>query len=138
ADGFDQGFSRWDFNTGLTVGPTAGATGPAAIRDAAPGRAAQAWRRLWTKRSELWARVRVRPQAQGAGPAGLLALGTRAGPIGRLEGAGDGPLAVRGPGGATLTSRKALPLGQWHELQLHATLAGGGRVEAFLDGKKVQ
>jgi hypothetical protein len=144
ADRFETGdLSRWTTIGGLSVGTSEPSAGRYGARATSTGAAVYAFATLPAPRDEVWYRVHFKVVSQGANNIDLAGLRTTASPglIGRLFVNTTGKLGFIDDAttpAATTMSTTTVSTGAWHELQLHAKIAGAsGRVDVWLDGTPV-
>ncbi len=140
ADGFESGLSAWNVSGAFTVDPSAAFDGTYGAQELANGTAASATHTLVDPQTDLYYRVRFKIASQDTQTAYLMRLRTAA--SASLLGiyvTGTGRLGYRNDqAGASVQSTTSVTLGTWHELQVHATVAGTqGSIQVWLDGTSV-
>jgi chitodextrinase len=141
ADGFESGdLASWSASGAFTVDPAAAFAGTYGADEVANGTPASATHTLIDPQTDLYYRVRFKIVSQDTQTAYLMRLRT-AGSASLLGVyvSGTGRLAYRNDNaGQGTQSSTTVTLGVWHELQVHAVVAGAnGSVQVWLDGTSV-
>lgn len=140
SDGFESGdLSQWSGGSGLVVQQQEVYAGVFAARGTSTGAASYVFKRLATNQSDLYYRVRVKSISQGS---------RWIYPMRFLTASGGQILALFLTGGSsakigyqnyvtssTVTSASTVSRGLWHEVEVHAKVAGASSLEeVWLDG----
>lgn len=140
ADDFESGdLARWSAASGLSVSGEPRHGGSWAAREASTGAATYAYGELPGNRQELWARVRVYVTGRSTS-VNLIGFRTSTGAsVVNAYLDGQGRVSARNNvAGVTSYGGSTVQPGAWHELVLHATVAGtASSLDVRLDGQPV-
>ena len=140
ADDFESGgLGSWTQSSRVAVQQQLVFGGAWAGRITASGQSGYASKTLGTALADVFFDVRVNVQSSSGTVRFLRLLKSGGGGIASLRLAANGTLSIRNDVSGTIkTSVTKMSMGAWHEVQVHARIAGNGSmIEVWLDGARI-